>query len=485
MTDLKSAKKAMSKSSEYYEKKLRAYFNKRKARKFLPIIHDPKGYGSNPKPDAFYYRILKKGKMEAIQYFLRWDKQDCTKSYPGIGYLFSHDFDYEPIIVFLEDGKLTKLVISAAGSLLQGGHQTEIFRQDKSITFGKVQYKTSKKLIYPYGVKNVNNNFKEDSLQKVRFKGNKPNLGLATCYHVYTTIGSYLRGPKLKVELLELTDEVLRKWYKEENFGHDVSNPWKYPHIKYHPSPKIKRLTEERTQTTIIKIENQQIRNGLAFLDKLRSESNPHQFWETLDPQIDHKIWPQSQHLMYVLYTILGMHEQAKRVKESNDFFVPPEDRPGKALDRFCILIEDKENFNHKRICDEADGGAADCIALMGLHSLLEENNGFLSLILRFLRSLSGKKPKSEKYFQRLESMYDSNLGFFSEGELFKISLFEILAKKIGKTDWQDILVKRLIETQSDNGGWKTHWIGPITPRPIGTVENLESTALSIIALHI
>ncbi len=55
----------------------------------------------------------------------------------------------------------------------------------------------------------------------------------------------------LDVELFEMTDEVIAEWYRKENFGHDVSNPFRYPHIRYSPSPKMKQLTEERSHLLV------------------------------------------------------------------------------------------------------------------------------------------------------------------------------------------------------------------------------------------
>ena len=476
-------------TSRYLEREIKLYFDENKAKQFVPIVYDPNNFGTDPEPDGIFYRILKKGNEEAIQYFVHYRKQDCTWQYPGIGYLFSHDFDYEPIIVFLENEKPSKLVLSAAGSLIQGGHQTEIYRKDESMALGKVTYKTNKQPEYPYGINETTGHFKEDTLDKIVLKEKRPLLGLATCYHVYTPVKKYLQGQMLDLELFPLTDEILTEWYEQENFGHDVSNPWKYPGIRYYPSPKMKLLTEERTELIKISIEDAHIKKGLAFLDRLRSESNHHKFLETLHPQIDHEIWPQSQYMMHVLFTILGMADLAKKVKENNDFYEHPRDRDkdedAKALDRFCILINDTDNFALQRLTRQANASYPDCIALMGLYLIITERKDFIGKIIRFFLSLFRIKSESEKYFTKLEEMYDPKLGFFQGGELYKLSLFGIFAKKLEKTEWINIITKRLKETQSENGGWKTHWVGPTEPRPIGTVENLESTALSIIALYL
>ena len=162
-----------AKQSRYVEKNVEVRFGKSLSRNFLPIIHDPKGHAEDQQPDGVFYRILKQGKEQAIQYFVHWKKQDCSQEYPLIGELFSHDFDYEPIIAFVKQGKIWKLVLSGGGNILQGGHQTEIYRNDRSMALGKVAYTTSAKSAYPYGVNKVADSFKEDSISRVRFKINR------------------------------------------------------------------------------------------------------------------------------------------------------------------------------------------------------------------------------------------------------------------------------------------------------------------------
>lgn len=228
------------------------------------------------------------------------------------------------------------------------------------------------------------------------------------------------------------------------------------------------------------------IKKGLEFMGKLRSESNPYQFWETLDPSIDYKIYTQSQYLAYVLYIVLGTQEEAKHIQDNNDFNAPAGDRPGKANDRFCVLIGDLESFAYDRISAEARDGHADSIALMGTYSLLSEKRS--SRLVRWVQSRKGG-ISSRGFLESLGKMYDQEKGFLTEygeiAELYKLSLFGILAKKIGNKEWSGTIDNRLRETQSNNGGWKSHWIGRTIPRPVGTTENLETTALSIIALYL
>lgn len=171
------------------------------------------------------------------------------------------------------------------------------------------------------------------------------------------------------------------------------------------------------------------IQSGLGFLEGLRTSENPNKFWETMDPTIDHKVYTQGQYLMYVLSTVLGSTDKAEAVKANNDFFAPAGDRLGIALDRFCVIIEDKQDFAANRLRTQVAQYAEDCVALTGLYCKLREREK-LWPITRRLKQFSS----SNDCFTRLASYYDPNLGFFPNksgpSELYKISLFSILASK-------------------------------------------------------
>jgi len=231
---------------KYVRDGLEASFDTDRIRKFLPIVYDPKGYASRPKPEGLYYRILKKKDEEAIQFFIHWDEQDCRKEYFGFGHLFTHRFDYEPIIAFARDDKVTALVVAGGGNLLQGGHQTEIYGERQSLAVRQVAYRTSKTPEYPFGEHGYIASVKEAPIASVTFEDKRPALAVATCYHVYTAVRSHLYGSQLAMRLSELSNNVLDSWYEDEYFGHDVSDPWEYPHIRYYPSPKMKALIEQR-----------------------------------------------------------------------------------------------------------------------------------------------------------------------------------------------------------------------------------------------
>jgi hypothetical protein len=232
--------------SSYLDEGIIALFDDELARRYQPIIYDKKGFGSQPFPVGIYYRILKEEREYAIQFYFYWEEQDCTAAYPLIGGLFSHEFDYEPIIVFIGDERVLRVALAGAGGLRKGGHQTEIYEDLGSTSWGRVRYETQASPRYPFGVHSEEDSFKSDSITRVRFKGTRPEIGIATCYHVFTPLENYLSGEILDIPLKRLTDEVLEQWYNEEHFGHDVSNPWSHPYIKFHPPPKIEEEIDER-----------------------------------------------------------------------------------------------------------------------------------------------------------------------------------------------------------------------------------------------
>lgn len=240
--------KGKNDSFTYVEEGIDVLFDKDYAEKFQPIVYDRKGFGTDPEAKGMYYRILEAGEVRAIQLFIYWEKQDCTDEYPLVGEFFSHSYDYEPVIVFVRGGKINKVVIAGAGGLTWPwlGHQTEIYREEESNVLGKVTYRTSPEPHYPYGEHTEEDMFKAEPLTRVSFKGTRLMIGLATCYHVYTTRKHYLTGQILDPPLKRLTDDILNKWYKEEHFGHDVSNPWKHPHIRFHSPPKLELSMEKR-----------------------------------------------------------------------------------------------------------------------------------------------------------------------------------------------------------------------------------------------
>jgi hypothetical protein len=69
-----------------------------------------------------------------------------------------------------------------------------------------------------------------------------------TCFHAFSGAEDQLRGERLNIKLKRLDDTTLEEWFlnhhkspDEEPFGHDVSNPFEFPFIKYtDPKPFLR-----------------------------------------------------------------------------------------------------------------------------------------------------------------------------------------------------------------------------------------------------
>ena len=276
------------------------------AEKFRPIIYDPYDYGREYDPGLFF-RVLEGKGLRCIQYYLCWNRQDCTKSYlitePNttgailglilaigeliltnvlsllfpvvfflpwwvhftiffvlgaflgyrynnnvgdglekimgvtIGRLFSHEFDFEPIFVYLEDDSVAKVVISGRGDIDAEPHRNDIYVNQDHLSEGISAFLTADKPSYPLGRRPSQTNFKEFPAEQLTLHGSRPVVAVITCYHAFTAKGVYydedvFRKP-LDITLRPLTDEVLTEWYEQKNFGHDVSDPFELPYLKF------------------------------------------------------------------------------------------------------------------------------------------------------------------------------------------------------------------------------------------------------------
>jgi len=102
---------------------------------------------------------------------------------------------------------------------------------------------------------------------------------------------------------------------------------------------------------------------GLNFLSSLQSD---HQgwYWEVSDPNhTDHKIWPQSQNLLYITFKRLGKLDAANQIYYANDFKVAAEDRNIPACSRFSVLDNDPSLFY---LAGSETSGNFDEVALIG-----------------------------------------------------------------------------------------------------------------------
>lgn len=83
----------------------------------------------------------------------------------------------------------------------------------------------------------------------------RPLFGVTSCSHVFSGAEKELRGVVLPIPLKRLNDQVLHEWYfehhkdpREEPFGHDVSDAFDFPYIKYcDPKPFVKKIRISRT----------------------------------------------------------------------------------------------------------------------------------------------------------------------------------------------------------------------------------------------
>jgi hypothetical protein len=234
--------------SKYLDPGTLVTFDDELAGKFQPLIFDPYGYGKDPAPEGVFYRILNKGDEKVIQYYVYWEKQDCKGEV--LGELYSHDYDYEPVFIFTRGDEVFRVVLAGEGKPAQAGHRTDIYEvRDRRLRdyTDNVPYTTGPKTQYPFGENRSRDEVIVRSISKLAFEGKRLKICLAACYHVYDALDpNMVRGPVLVSPLRRLDDSVLDEWYNEEHFGHDVSNPWVKPYIRYHPPPPARDQIEKR-----------------------------------------------------------------------------------------------------------------------------------------------------------------------------------------------------------------------------------------------
>jgi hypothetical protein len=72
----------------------------------------------------------------------------------------------------------------------------------------------------------------------------RPEVSVVNCYHAFAGVKIALtpeQKAELKPELVRLDQKLLDKWYylnSKNRYGHDVSNPFSEPYIKYYPPPE-------------------------------------------------------------------------------------------------------------------------------------------------------------------------------------------------------------------------------------------------------
>lgn len=225
---------------------LQVYLCDQLANLYQPII-----YGSEyslPPPEGIYYRIMYNSLNQefCIQYYVYWFDQNCM----GIIPLADHKYDYEPILIFLKPPSLFPVGVVNAGYSKYLGihcrfHKTEIRRmefneRDQHET--NFNYFTSRSPYYPFG--GPKGRASKTCVKRYPLSGSlyfeetRPLFSLISCSHVFSGAEASIRGERLDLILRPLSDATVEEWYghfgkDEEPFGHDISDPFSYPYIKY------------------------------------------------------------------------------------------------------------------------------------------------------------------------------------------------------------------------------------------------------------
>lgn len=221
-------------------------FDEKIAKTYKPIVFSHLCLSGDPA--AVYYRIVIKDSAQemCIQYFFYWDEQKCIPS---------HRYDYEPIFVYLKKNKPDPYLIVNGGL---GGPDCLFHKNEIRPKTGKrdniIQHfseKVSPSPYYPFG---ENGSVKCEGCYKqyplngddLQFEGHHSMFGIIECSNVFSGAGSALKGKKFSSPLKKLTDRVLNIWYfKHYNdnddmpFGHDVADPFSFPHIKYRHATEL------------------------------------------------------------------------------------------------------------------------------------------------------------------------------------------------------------------------------------------------------
>ncbi len=224
------------------------------ATRYKPIVLDPLGYGQEPVPPEFMaYRLVIDNTLQrlCIIYEVYWRRQDCQWRQ----FNKDHDHDYEQIQIHfsLQDRNLTRVVIAAAGPPRYGGHGVEVYRHVKQVRAEAVRRKTASFESFPWGRHNYEIWVLDQPIYRLVFINKRPVVRVSNCFHVFTGIkwnqwqehrrktgaANQLRH-ELKMPLRRLDRRILWKWYyqhRENQFAHDLSDPFTTPHILYFPPP--------------------------------------------------------------------------------------------------------------------------------------------------------------------------------------------------------------------------------------------------------
>ena len=165
-----------------------------------------------------------------------------------------------PYWVILTNSKITKIVISGRGSLDSEPHRNDIYVKQNYHNEGESMFCLEEPL-YLKGNRIPENPpprviFKEFEDTKLKYDNyhdtnhddktqdrnnhQHPKFAIVTCYHAFTGEETYYDDHVFKDEknmlnltLRKLTDDVLEDWYNDKGFGHEVSDPFTFPYIRF------------------------------------------------------------------------------------------------------------------------------------------------------------------------------------------------------------------------------------------------------------
>jgi hypothetical protein len=233
---------------KYVDKDLKVAFCDALASDFMPILYDPRGYGSAPfPPEIIAYRLIAdlNKQILCLLYEVYWERQDC--SWKELNKDHDHDYEQLQIHFNLAKGEVEKVVVSSTGPIENGGHGVEIYSDVSTPKVRSIVYLTSSDETFPWGGKKGQINasqIRDIPLEHLLFENGRPSVVVLNCYHVFAGLKRQLSSKEktiLTPKLKKLDRKLLDKWYylhTENRFGHDISNPFKQPHILYYPPPE-------------------------------------------------------------------------------------------------------------------------------------------------------------------------------------------------------------------------------------------------------
>lgn len=225
------------------------------AKRYQPIILDPKGYGQTPVPPEFMaYRMVHDNDHQrlCLIYEIYWAQQDCQWRQ----FNKDHDHDYEQIQLHfnLQKGTISRVAVASAGPPQYGGHGIEVYHHTVNVISRAVRRKTGSFNSFPWGRHNYEIWVLYQPIHNLVFQNKRVVVRVSNCFHVFTGIkwnqwqthrktkdwDNALRH-ELDIPLIRLDRRILWKWYyqhRSNQFGHDLSDPFTPPYILYYPSPK-------------------------------------------------------------------------------------------------------------------------------------------------------------------------------------------------------------------------------------------------------